>query len=87
MDILIFNVYRTARPLTKSNKQILLNFKNLHDFKICYILRFSFRLKMLKFFFRKSSLIILVQPSFIVIAYGEEGSTAIFKRAGRDRGE
>ena len=32
-------------PLTKTNKQLLLNFKNQQDFKIWFILRFSFRLK------------------------------------------
>jgi hypothetical protein len=72
MDILIFNVYRTFRPLTKTNKQLLINLKNQHDFKICFILRFSFKLKMLKFFFRKNSSIIFVWQSFIVIKYGAE---------------
>jgi hypothetical protein len=53
MDILIFNMY----------KQQMLDFKNKPAFEICDILRYSFRLKMLKFSFRKNSSIILVPPA------------------------
>jgi hypothetical protein len=62
MDILIFIFYRTVRSTIKTNKQILHNLKGQKDFEICFILRFSFRLKMLKFYFRKNSSIILVHP-------------------------
>jgi hypothetical protein len=40
--------------------------KNSFCLKIWFILRFNFRLKMLKYFFRKNSSIILVQSRFIV---------------------
>ena len=53
MDILIFNVYRTVRHSTKTNKQLLHELKNQHDFGICVIFRFDFRLKTASYSFRK----------------------------------
>ena len=67
MDILIFNVYKTVRSMTKTNKQHLQlhNLKNPNNFKICIIFNFSHRLKILMFSFRRNSC--LVQPSIIII--------------------
>ena len=50
-------------------------------------LEFGYRVKLLKFLFRKNLSITLVQPSFILIKYREGRSTTLFRFAGLDRGE
>ena len=60
MDILTLNVYRTVMHTTKTTKQLLYEFKNQLDFKICVIFRFVYRLTTAKYSFRKDSIFTLV---------------------------
>ena len=46
---MIFNVYRTLRPMTKTDNLFLNYFKNQIDFKICNILKFRYSLKLPSF--------------------------------------
>ena len=85
LDILI-NVYITARSATEMNKQIRNNFKNQHDFKICFILKLCYRLKMINFSFRENSSITFVQPSCIIMKYGNGRSTTTVRWAELDKG-
>ena len=60
-SLLAFNKYRTDRHTTKSNKQLLLDFKNQQGFKICIVLKSSLSLIMVKCSFRKHSTFTHVQ--------------------------